>query len=220
MVWPVECPFCKSLGVVACDDCMDLALSEGGTLCLQCMGPYPCTSHSDKALPLYWGARHEGKAREVVHLLKYGYVKSLGIKMGLALARNLPVRGPIGALVPVPLHMGSVRPFNQAFEIAKGLGKALGAPVFDVLSWREELSGQVGKSLKERRMLPEGVIVVKDDAKLAEGKGIIIVDDVCTTGTTIERCKRALEKKGYRVVGAVVWSLGGSSANDTLYSSS
>lgn len=131
--------------------------------------------------------------------------------MGHALARNLPIEGPIDALVPVPLHIGSVRPFNQAFEIAKGLGQALGAPVFDVLSWREELSCQVSKSPVERRMLPEGVIVFKDDVDVPEGKGIIIVDDVCTTGTTIERCRKALEKKGFQVVGAVVWSLGGSS---------
>lgn len=211
LLWPVECPFCKRLGVVACDGCMDLALSGGGTSCLKCMGQYPCPVHADRSLPLYWGATHEGKVREAVHLLKYGHIKSLGIKMGHALARNLPIEGPIDALVPVPLHIGSVRPFNQAFEIAKGLGKALGVPVFDVLSWREELSCQVSKSPVERRMLPEGVIVFKDDVDVPEGKGIIIVDDVCTTGTTIERCRKALEKKGFQVVGAVVWSLGGSS---------
>ncbi|HCD72551.1 MAG TPA: hypothetical protein DEQ04_08375 [Thermovirga lienii] len=210
LVWPVECPFCKRLGVVACDGCLDSALNGRGTSCLKCMGQYPCPVHSDNALPIYWGAIHEGKAREVVHLLKYGRIRSLGIKMGLALARNLPIEGPVGALVPVPLHKGSVRPFNQASEIAKGLGQALGVPVLDVLSWREELSCQVGKSFMERRMLPEDAIVLKDDAEFPEGKGIIIVDDVCTTGTTIERCKKALEKKGSHVVGSGVWSLGGS----------
>ncbi|MBO8153609.1 ComF family protein [Thermovirga sp.] len=209
LFWPVECPFCKKLGVSICDECLDSILENAGVLCLHCMANYPCARHSFRSVPLYWGSIHKGKAREVVHLLKYGHFKSLGSKMGEALARNLVIDGIVEGLVPVPLHIGSCRHFNQALEIAKGVGKILDVPVLDVLSWKKEMPTQVGRTYQERRALPKGAVVVIDKAKTYKRKRVMIVDDVCTTGMTLRRCREALEDEAWDVVGAIVWSLGG-----------
>ena len=107
-------------------------------------------------------------------------------------------------IVPVPLHRGSTRSFNQAREISIGLGQELGLPVVDVLQWAREQSPQARGNAVQRRLLPADAIVCVRP-HLPAGR-FILVDDVRTTGTTLLRGKTALDMEGLKVGAFMTWS--------------
>ena len=113
------------------------------------------------------------------------------------------------ALVPVPLHPGRLlqRRFNQAAEIARPLAKLTGVRYLpDALIRRHATESQGGKSGSGRRRNVAGAFEVPPGrASQVAGKGILLIDDVMTTGATAEGCARALKAAGaLRVDVAVV----------------
>jgi predicted amidophosphoribosyltransferase len=93
---------------------------------------------------------------------------------------------------------------NQAQEIAEALGRACGLPVWDVLARRPGGLRQVGLERQARRANPRGGIVA--GAGLGEGTRAVIVDDVYTTGSTLDACAAALRAAGSGPVTAVCFA--------------
>jgi ComF family protein len=110
-------------------------------------------------------------------------------------------------LVPVPLSKKKLkwRGFNQAEEIAKELSNFLKIPLIsDCLIKMKETKDQVELSEKERRENVKGVFFVKNKEKIW-GKDVLLVDDVFTTGSTMEEAARVLKEAGAKkIVGIVV----------------
>ena len=200
-LWPATCPQCGALGVLICDLCIDALAERRFPRCAVCGGSFPCARHD--AYPLWSPVPYETPARRLIHRLKYGGERALGPLMGASLGRCLPP--PVGAsvLVPVPLHLGSARGYNQAREIARGLGKQWGLPVEDALQWTCAWEFQARRSSRSRRELPAGALRWVG----APTAGVVLVDDVRTTGTTLERCAAAARQGGSGVVACVVWSM-------------
>ena len=203
-VWPLQCPLCGRVASVACPDCLDSLLTTPRHLCPVCHGPHPCRSHKDP--PLLAGADHGGKARELLLLLKYRGRSSLGRPLGRALGRALFVP-PADGLVPLPLHKGSPRTYNQALLIAKGLSLSWGLPVIDGLTWADRRPSQTGRSAAERCGLPTDALRWKTRTRPIRGRRLVVVDDVCTTGTTLDRARQTLEGEGASIVAFVVWTV-------------
>jgi ComF family protein len=171
--------------------------------CPICGKPYPCSVHRG-TFPLISGNYHEGINREIVLELKYRNKAGLGRIMGMALSSAVKdVCGDI--LVPVPLHRKSRRNYNQAKLIAEGLSTKNGRPVEDILSWNTDVLSQVSRSPSERRKLSPDCM--KCEKSELDGKEIILVDDVATTGTTLQICSMAIKRAGGRVTGAVTWTV-------------
>jgi predicted amidophosphoribosyltransferase len=105
-------------------------------------------------------------------------------------------------LIPIPLHRGSKRRFNQSCAIARGISRVLGFQVSESLSWSFDVKAQTEKSGKERLELAENVFT----ADKITGKNVIIVDDVFTTGTTLKRALSACIRAGAERGGAIVWA--------------
>ncbi len=144
-----------------------------------------------------------GPARELVHRLKFRRERALGALMGSSLGRCLPPPEGAALLVPVPLHRGSSRGYNQSEEIARGLGREWSLPVVDALQWTQDWDPQSRRVKASRRDIPL-------EALRWEGPprgGVVLVDDVCTTGTTLDRCSRAARRGRSSVVAWVAWSL-------------
>ena len=150
---------------------------------------------------MFPGVLHEGKARELVHLLKYEGWKALGVPMGRALASKLP-RLETDLLVPVPLHRGSPRAYNQAAGLARGLASLWGTEVAESLRWTLQRPPQVAFDGAARR-LPEGALAW---ARPGPAGRVVLVDDVSTTGETLRAAARAAGAAGWKVAGAVVWT--------------
>lgn len=190
LLWPSSCSICGAIGVPVCVECLLPLLSP----------PMPAVLGD---FPLETGGIHEGFLRDLILELKYGGDRTLGVSMGRALGRIFPK--PSGdVLVPVPLHRDSVRGFNQSKAIAEGLRLEWGILVSDCLEWREERIAQTARKESERRNMPLDAMVVR--RKGLAGKRTVLVDDVATTGTTLQRAGIAVKRGGGRVVCAYTWT--------------
>ncbi|MEZ7867468.1 MAG: phosphoribosyltransferase family protein [Paludibacteraceae bacterium] len=135
--------------------------------------------------------------QKLIHELKYRGNKEVGVTMGKFAAADLLDSDDFKSLdliVPVPLHekKEAKRGYNQSEMICNGIAEILGMPVVtDNLYRTAENTTQTRKSVFERYENTQGIFGLKNPAKF-EGKHILIVDDVLTTGSTVEACIQAL----------------------------
>jgi ComF family protein len=132
-----------------------------------------------------------------VHALKYRGARRLGRTLALALVEHVRASArDIDALVPVPLHARRLRErgFNQATEIARTLGRVLERPVLLAgVRRRGAQTAQTGRGAAERRENVAAAFIVERDLC---GARLAIVDDVLTTGATVNALAVALLRAG------------------------
>jgi ComF family protein len=137
------------------------------------------------------------KVQQLIHQLKYKGRKDIGIFLGRKYGQNLkysPFFLTVQLIVPVPLHTKKrmQRGYNQSEQFAIGLGESMKIPVDpDAICRRKETETQTKKSRFRRWQNVAEVFEVKDPRSL-ERLHILLVDDVITTGATLESCIRAL----------------------------
>lgn len=194
LLWPTSCPICGAIGVPACPECLLPLLNP----------PIPVPLCADSFV-LWTGGLHEGVPRELVLKVKYGRNRPLGVVMGQTLGRVFPPpRADL--LIPVPLHPDSPRDYNQSAALAQGLGKEWGIPVSELLLWREKRTPQTHLEDGERRNMPGDALILRNKKADMAGQRVILVDDVCTTGTTLRRARSALVAAGATCEVAVTWT--------------
>jgi ComF family protein len=109
---------------------------------------------------------------------------------------------PIDVMVPVPLHIRRLRErgFNQALLLIRELSKRMGIPYEErVLKKIKDTPVQIALKKRERRKNLTGAFQVRDQEAI-RGKAIVLVDDVYTTGATVNECSHALLKAGAKQV--------------------
>ena len=147
-------------------------------------------------------------ARSLAIRLKYGRKTAVAATMASYMRRPLAELTPGALLVPVPLHRGRLwsRGFNQAALIAAALGKAGGHASEPMLLRRVRGTPKLkGMSPRERRKTVKGAFELRRPFSV-QGKDIILVDDVMTTGSTAEECARLLKREGARSVELIAWA--------------
>jgi ComF family protein len=148
----------------------------------------------------------QGVLRQAIHRLKYGGFKSLALPLAHLLTQQVENRPlPAEVLVPVPLHPRRLRErgYNQSGLLAQELGRLTAIPVEeDTLVRHRNSRAQVKTSdSEERRSNVLGAFDCRGE-KL-KGRRILLIDDVCTTGATLNSCAIALKKAG----ASSVWGL-------------
>jgi competence protein ComFC len=139
--------------------------------------------------------RYEGVGKEIVHVLKYqGYAKVVDRLAAPLMVSALDVDRRFDAVVPVPLHRSRLRRrgFNQAELLARGVAKKINAPVSDTLQVVRRTRDQVELSASERRENVAGAF----SARARVCGRILLVDDVFTTGATMNSCAEVLMRAG------------------------
>ncbi len=212
LLFPPRCVICHQSGSWLCPACHDTIEFILPPVCPHCGQPSSvallCPSCRRAPLQID-GIRAvgylEGALRTAIHRFKYSGIRLLAAPLGQLMSQYL-LRNPlpVDVLVPVPLHPQRLkeRGYNQAALLAKEMEKALGLPLLeDTLVRVRSTIPQVGLSARERRDNVRGAFYCAD-AGLKEQR-ILLVDDVCTTGATLEACSLALRE---RAVGAV-WGL-------------
>lgn len=204
-----------------CPVCGRLLLRREKYLCLSCLCDLPYSFFwswpNNPAEVCFWGRlnivrasslliyREESPYRKIIHSFKYKSNRGLGRLMGEMLAKRLLESGlysDVDLIVPVPLHLLKVwkRGYNQASIIAEALGKAMGKPVVEgVLVRRKFTSTQTKKDAINRWENVAEAFSIKNSSKIC-GKHVLLVDDVLTTGATLEACgQHILKQEGCRL---------------------
>lgn len=142
--------------------------------------------------------------RSLAMRLKYGRKIALARTMATYMRRPLAELAPDALLVPVPLHRWRLwsRGFNQALLIARALDREV-AP--DLLRRSRSTPRLKGMSASERRATVRGAFEVRPGADL-NGRNVILIDDVVTTGSTGEACAKSLRKAGAKQVELLAWA--------------
>ncbi|MEI6455198.1 MAG: phosphoribosyltransferase family protein [bacterium] len=182
-------------------------------ICQKCEYHLPKTNfHLDPENPvsrLFWGRVRINSAaaflhfnkgnctQELIHKLKYKGRKDIGILLGNRYGlylKQTPPFSDISWIIPVPLHRKKFvsRGYNQSEQFGIGLSSAMGVPVENRELIRNlETETQTKKSRFKRWENVSETFTVRDPQKF-EGSHVLLVDDVITTGATIEACIQAL----------------------------
>lgn len=176
-----------------CPGCGRSTVDGPTVFCRSCRGVY----HRDGLLA---AAAFEGLQRDLVYALKYRADfragKHLGRLMAAMIAEVLPDDEAL--LVPVPLHRRRLRArgFNQASFLARCIARERGLPMAPAALVREvDTLPLTGLDRRERKRAVRGAIRVSARFR-ARGRRLLVVDDVFTTGATVEECCRVLKSEG------------------------
>ena len=146
-----------------------------------------------------------GRVQQLLHQLKYQGQQQVGVALGHLYGAELhatDLRAVFELIVPVPLHRRKLarRGYNQADAFAEGLARALGCPrAAQALRRTEHTASQTRKNRTQRWQNVATVFEVAQPEAIA-GRHILLVDDVLTTGATLEACGAALLAAGARAV--------------------
>ena len=144
--------------------------------------------------------RKKGIVQELLHQLKYNNHPEIGVVLGKLYGSELNVGGFSGAfdlIIPVPLHKSRLRKrgYNQSAKFAEGLASALDVPWSEGVSIRTEKT-QTQTSMTKLERWENVKDVFAASATLVKGKRILLVDDVITTGATLEACGKHIVEAG------------------------
>lgn len=140
----------------------------------------------------------EGPLREAIHQFKYRPCRSLGKPLGNWMADRVRLIMDVDMVMPVPLHIKRLRQrgFNQALLLAGGMSKRHRIPLsYDNLMRVRPTRPQVELTGDERIKNVKGAFSLRDPAGV-EAKHVVLVDDVFTTGATMQECATVLKKAG------------------------
>lgn len=155
--------------------------------------------------------RFEGTARELVHRLKYGDRVELSLTLGRMMVqagRELAAEADL--VLPVPLHRTRLwrRRFNQAAALARTISRETGLPlVTTALTRIRRTRQQVGLTRAQRADNLQGAFQVSAAARgQIEGRRVLLIDDVLTTGATVNAASRALLRAGASAVDVLTFA--------------
>jgi len=200
------CPGCWSqltwLGESGCNCCgLPLEATEAA-LCGRCIAVPPPLDRMRAAVAY-------GEVPRVIALrLKYGRKIALARTMARFMAPLLGPPDPTSMVVPVPLHRWRLwsRGFNQSGLVARELGRRWGLPVEHQLLLRAKRTPPLkGMNYQQRHAAVAGAFAVAPTNRL-DGRTIILVDDVLTSGSTAEACAQTLRKAGAGRVELISWA--------------
>lgn len=200
---------------VFCNGCSNLLLKNENVICTKCLHNLPFTLHHQiketeinktffGILPFEFGASilyftKKGVVQNLIHNLKYRNRQEIGTYLGDLYAKELIDLESIKSvdfIIPVPLHKKRLheRGYNQVTTFCKSIEKNLTIPLLDdVLMKKQHLKSVTDKSKEGRLKHNENVFSIENEHKI-EGKHILIIDDVFTTGATIEACAKEILK--------------------------
>jgi ComF family protein len=191
-------PYCERLGI-------PFAYDPGpGILSMEAIANPPAYGRARAAV------RFDEVARALVHALKYGDRLDLAPPLGRWMAKaGDELLAGTDAIVPVPLHWRRLwaRRFNQSAALANAISAAVNVPVTTALKRVRATPQQVGLSKTERAHNVQGAFRVPPAGKPdIAGRRLVLVDDVLTSGATVDACARALLRAGAREVDVLVFA--------------
>ena len=195
-----------------CVVCGELLSPQEKDLCLNCLAKLPKIEkmHLEEIEKTFWGRvsieratsfiyYHKGSPyNNLLHRLKYSNRPEVGEHLAFLAANEMLETGffdSIDAIVPLPLSKKKLRKrgYNQCDYIAAGISKATGIPIIrNAVTRIVANESQTHKNREERWKNVEGIFALSDATKL-EGRHILLIDDILTTGATLASCAKTIE---------------------------
>ena len=200
-----------------CLACNGILVKGESAICTDCISELPRSlDHSEKENNLFQKLsgrlkvehasaffifRKRGKIQRLMHAFKYKNHPEIGIMLGKIYGKELLEAGrtkDLDMIIPVPLHLAKKkkRGFNQSAEFGKGLGSILAIPCYDDVLVRAVYSETQTTKSRLSRWQNVNAIFKVENQELIKGKNILLVDDIATTGATLEACGTALFESG------------------------
>ena len=208
LLFPPRCVACGARGAVLCGECRARIQPPIPPRCPRCGGPLPAdgarcslcaAGHAPHALDrLIAASVYEGAARKAILALKFEGQRRAAVPLAALLAAAVREAGErVDVIVPVPLHQSRqrARGYNQAELLARRCARLLGVPCrAETLVRTRATPPQVGLSLVDRRRNIAGAFALADPTRTGDlaGRRIALIDDVATTGSTLDAAAGAL----------------------------
>ena len=214
LLFPPRCGICHAGGSLLCDECIDDLPPADGRRCHRCWMPVARAAlcrHCSESPPAYVSIRSpyvmDGGARRLAHELKYEGMTALAEPMARLMIEHLDA-ADVDLIVPVPLHRSRkrARGYNQAEELAKHIAAAAGILVERHGVRRVRATAPLVKTMhrEERAEIMRGAFA--GSRERLGGRRVLLVDDVVTTGATLDACAQALRAAGAPEVRCVTWA--------------
>lgn len=199
LLYPRLCTVCgrclRRGEVFLCSGCLvdfpfsDAAFTSGDEILNRIEG----VSRPEKFHSLFYYDKYSNY-RHLVTAVKYHSRQELGVYLGRMLGRHMAGETDADCIIPVPLHKHRERQrgFNQSLQIAKGVAEVLEIEVLNEVIFRtRDNVSQTGKSVEERQKNVADIFTLKNPQQI-EGRHVLVIDDVITTGATISSCLKVL----------------------------
>jgi ComF family protein len=214
LLFPPQCALCDAGGTLLCDACADALPLADGARCERCWMPVrggALCQHCVDDPPAFTSIRApfvmEGGARRLAHELKYDGLTALAEPMARLMALDVAAT-PVDVVVPVPLYPSRLRSrgYNQAAELARHMARAASLPCDPQALRRARNTAALAKTMHrdERRAIVAGAFGARPQR--VDGRRVLLVDDVVTTGATLDACASALLDAGAASVCCVTWA--------------
>jgi ComF family protein len=206
LFFPLQCVGCGREGSLLCASCCQTLRRIEPPFCQRCGTPlggrdrcaacatHPLTIDGIRSLYLF-----EGTIRKAVHAFKYRHLKAMAAPFGQMLGNYLRASHlPVDVIAPVPLHRKRLRArgYNQAALLAAELSRQTGLPLVEDWLVRQVDTASQARTLtaaERRRNVHEAFACTTQDL---DGERILLIDDVWTTGATLDACAAALRAAG------------------------
>ena len=225
LLFPKFCFGCKKEGLYVCQDCARQIQINHYSFCPTCKNKTShlkkCSLHKTHAKFFLSPFSYDNAmVKNMIHSFKYEFIKSIGPELARFMIRSLEESHLLDCqsanrlpghqskeliIVPVPLHKKRLawRGFNQSEILAKEISKNLNIKLFLDLKRNKYTKPQIEMAdIKERAENIIGAFICENTKKV-KGKTAILIDDMITTGATIEECARILKKSGAKEVWAL-----------------
>ena len=212
VLYPAKCAGCSRSGEWLCADCLRRCVPFGGARCKRCgaaetrYGCATCRDHIRSLDEVHAAYEYTGPVRQLVHAFKYRNMSGAAEWMAAQmLTPDFAGVGEAELLVSVPMHPSRQRDrgYNQAAMLCTAIYESSGIPMAAALQRKQLREAQARLSAEQRWNNVRGAFA--PGTAVVHGH-VLLVDDVCTTGATLEECASVLKHMGAEYVTGLVFA--------------